>query len=221
MKEREKKKSWIKEDFITWYTSNPYWTTKYLIENILKDLSKFSWFRVMNLRYFNPIWAHPSWYIWEDPEWLPNNLLPYILKVAKWELDELKVFWNDYDTIDGTWVRDYIDVNDLIEGHLKAYEMITHRLSGTSLKSKGRLNFDNGFFEVYNLWVGKGVSVLEMIKFAEEVAWKKIKYKIVWRRDWDLAEFYCDAWKAYKELWWKVKTSLKESLENSWRFVNK
>ena len=193
----------VNEKWITWNTTNPYWTTKFILEQILIDLSKFSWFNVMNLRYFNPIWAHESWFLWEDPEWIPNNLMPFIMKVAKWDLNELKVFWNDYNTIDGTWVRDYIDVVDLIEWHLKAYENISK------------------WFNTYNLWVGKWISVLEMIKKTEEIIWKKINYKIVDRRDWDLAEVYCNPEKSEKELWWKTKISLEESIKNSWRFYNK
>jgi UDP-glucose 4-epimerase len=187
----------------TWTTTNTYWTTKLLTEKILEDLSKFSGFNVMNLRYFNPIWAHKSWFIWENPEWIPNNLLPYILKVARWELKEVWVFWDNYDTIDGTWVRDYIDVVDLIDGHLKAYNNICR------------------WFNTYNLWVGKWISVLEMINKTSEVIWKDILYKIIDRRSWDLWEVYCDPKKSEKELLWKAKTSLGESLKNSWNFVNK
>ncbi len=196
-------KGWLKESDLTWDTTNPYWTTKFILEQILIDLSKFSWFNVMNLRYFNPIWAHESWYLGEDPEWIPNNLMPFIMKVVNWELDELKVFGDDYDTIDGTWVRDYIDVVDLIDWHLKAYENISN------------------WFNTYNLWVGKWVSVLEMIKKTEEVIWKKINYKIVDRRSGDLAEVYCNPEKVEKELGWKTKISLDESIKNSLKFYNK
>jgi UDP-glucose 4-epimerase len=183
--------------------SNPYWTTKFLIENILKDLSTFLGFKVINLRYFNPIWAHESWFIWENPEWLPNNLLPFIMKVATWELKELQIFWDDYNTIDWTWVRDYIDVIDLIEGHLKGYKNIS------------------SWFNTYNLWVWKWISVLEVIEKTEKIINTKINYKIVERREWDLAEVYCNPKKALKELWWKSKISLEESLVNSWKFYNK
>lgn len=196
-------KSPLNEKMKTGNCFNPYWTTKLLIENILKDLSSFSWFNVMNLRYFNPIWAHSSWYIWENPEWIPNNLLPFIMKVATWELDKVKVFWNDYNTIDGTWVRDYIDVVDLIDGHLKAYKNIKK------------------WFNVYNLWVGKWVSVLEMIEVVRKITWKEIPYEIAPRRAWDLAEVYCNPEKAFTELWWKAKTSLEDSIKNSWKFYNK
>ena len=205
------------EKWITWNTTNPYWTTKFILEQILIDLSKFSDFNVMNLRYFNPIWAHESWFLWEDPEWIPNNLMPFIMKVAKWTLDELKVFWNDYDTIDGTWVRDYIDVVDLTDWHLKAYENISLLSQPFPPREKGV----KGIFRIYNLWVGKWVSVLEMIRKTEEIIWKKINYKIVDRRDWDLAEVYCNPEKAKKELWWKTQISLDESIKNSWRFYNK
>jgi len=206
------------ETMTTWNTSNPYWRTKFLIENILEDLAKFSWFRVANLRYFNPIWAHPSWEIWEDPAWIPNNLLPFIMKVATGELKELQVFWNDYDTIDWTWVRDYIDVVDLIDWHLKAYKNLNPH-PNPPLSGEG--NKTAWIFETYNLWVGRWVSVLEMIEIARKVTKKEIPYKIVERRAWDLAEVYCNPDKANKELNWKAKTSLEESIKNSWKFYNK
>jgi len=117
-------KRWLRETDLTWNTTNPYWKTKYLLEEILKDLAKFSGFNIVSLRYFNPIWAHESWLIWEDPNGIPNNLLPYIMKVYTWELDKLKVFGWDYPTKDGTWVRDYIDVVDLVKWHLKAWEYL-------------------------------------------------------------------------------------------------
>lgn len=196
----------LNEEDITWNTTNPYWTTKFILEQILKDLASFSNFRVMNLRYFNPIWAHKSGLLWEEPNGIPNNLLPYIMKVATWELEILSVFWNDYDTIDWTWVRDYIDVLDLIDWHLKAYQKIF---------------WENWFFNIYNLGTGRWISVLEIIKESEKVIWKNINYKIVWRRDWDLASVFCNPSKALNELWWETKVSLKESLENSWKFYNK
>ena len=199
--------SWALESDKTWNTSNPYGTTKFLLENILTDLSKFSWFNVINLRYFNPIWAHPSWLIWENPEWLPNNLLPFVMKVATWELPYLNVFWDDYETIDGSWVRDYIDVIDLIEGHLKAYELLEN------------LDFD-WFIDNFNLWVGKWVSVFEMIQATKEATWKDIPFKIAPRRNWDLASVYCNPNKAKNILDWESKTSLKDSLKNAWKFYS-
>jgi len=196
---------WVDENWVIWNTTNPYWTTKFLLEQILLDLSKFSAFNVINLRYFNPIWAHKSALLGEDPEWIPNNLLPFIMKVASWELDELKVFGWDYETEDWTWKRDYIDVVDLIDWHLKAYEKLNQ----------------NWFFETYNLWTWKSISVLEMLKISEKISWNKIPYEIVERRKWDLADVFCNPEKAEKELWWKAKISLEESLENTWKFYNK
>lgn len=201
----------VSENWITGNTSNPYGTTKFIVEQILSDLSKFSWFKVINLRYFNPIWAHPSWKLWENPVGTPNNLLPYIMKVATGELPEIKVFWNDYDTVDGTGVRDYIDVNDLIDGHLKAYERFRTNLM--------ELGFSTWFFDTYNLWTGKWVSVLQMIRACEKIMWINLPYVIAPRRPWDLAEVFCNPSKAEKELWWKAKVTLEESIENSARVV--
>jgi len=188
-------------------TTNPYGTTKLLLEKILEDLSEFAWFNVINLRYFNPIGAHVSGLLWEDPDWIPNNLLPFIMKVANGKLDKLQVFWDDYDTIDGTWVRDYIDVKDLVEGHLLAY---------SKLQSQ-----EKSFCDVYNLWIGKWISVLEMITAARDITWKEIPYNIVDRRIGDIWEVYCNPEKAINELWFETNVSLVESLENSWKFYNK
>nr|MDD3719881.1 UDP-glucose 4-epimerase GalE [Candidatus Gracilibacteria bacterium] len=196
------------ENDLTGDCTNPYGTTKFILEQILRDLSIHLKFRVMNLRYFNPIGAHTSGYIGEDPNGIPNNLLPYIMKVAIGELPYLNIFGNDYSTIDGTGVRDYIDVNDLIEGHIKAFQYIEKN------------NIDLGFFNIYNLGTGKGVSVLEILKTTEKVIGKEIPYKFVGRRDGDLAEVYCNREKAYKELGFKTKISLEESLRNSWKFYN-
>ena len=218
-------KKWIAENNKTWNTTNPYWTTKFLLEQILVDLAKFSWFRVMNLRYFNPIWAHKSWFLWEDPFGIPNNLLPYVMKVAAWNLKQLQVFWGDYDTVDWTGVRDYIDVVDLIDWHLNAWEKIITNPCSTAphpnpLPRGEGIDQKEWIFEVYNLWVGKWVSVLEIVKEAEKVTWKKIYYNIVDRRAWDIAEVFCNPEKALKELWWKSETSLEDSLKNSWKFYS-
>jgi UDP-glucose 4-epimerase len=225
------------EWYNVWETSNPYWTTKFLIEKILEDLTKFSFFNVINLRYFNPIWAHPSGLIWEDPKWIPNNLFPYIMKVATWELSELKIFWNDYDTKDGTGVRDYIDINDLVEWHIKAYEFL--KLKGKSWKLKEKSNCHSEFiseslkinssweenlnrewfFETFNLWVGKWISVLELLKVCEKISGKKIPYSVIERRSWDLGKVYCSPEKAEKVLWWKAKISIEESVKNGLNYI--
>ncbi len=207
-------------------TINPYGTTKLLLEKVLEDLAKFAQFQVINLRYFNPIGAHSSGEIWENPDGIPNNLLPFIMKVATGELEKLSVFWDDYDTVDWTWVRDYIDVNDLVEGHLLAYgelENLAQNPENTPpsvppLPGEGSMKW---FCEVYNLGIGKWVSVLEMLRAAEWVVWKNIPYQIVERRAGDLWEVYCSPEKAKDELWFQAKVSLKESLENSWKFYNK
>lgn len=196
------------ETQIAWETSNAYSTTKFLIEKILLDLSKFSQFNIVNLRYFNPIWSHISWLIWENPEWIPNNLLPFIMKVAKWELEKLKIFWADYDTKDWTWVRDYIDINDLIEWHIKSYTLLNK-------------NSDNWYINTINLWSWIWTSVLEILNIAEVVIWNKINFEFEKRRKWDLPEFYCNADKAKKILLWETRTGIKESITNSWKFYNK
>lgn len=191
-------------------TTNPYGTTKLLIEKILKDLSQFSSFRVVSLRYFNPIWAHSSWFLWEKIDSTPNNLLPYILKVALWEIDSVKVFWDDYDTIDGTGIRDYIDVVDLIDWHVKAYQFLEWNQQESGI-----------FFESINLWTGKWTSVLEMIQSCESVAKKCIKYRVESRREWDIPVSFCSPKKAKNLFWWEAKTSIEESIKNSLRFYEK
>ena len=189
-------------------TTNPYWTTKFLLEKILDDLSKFSGFNVINLRYFNPIWAHESWYLGELPEWKPNNLFPYIFKVLFWELDELKVFGWDYDTLDWTWVRDYIDVVDLVNAHLLAYNKLSE------------IN-NNWYIDNFNVGRWKWTTVLEVINAVEKILWRKVNHKVIDRRSWDIPISFCDTNKIENELWFKAKVSLDESIRNSWKFYNK
>lgn len=202
-----KNKSPLTEGAIIWETTNPYSTTKFIIEQILIDLSKTSGFRVVNLRYFNPIWAHNSWLIWEDPKWIPNNLLPFIMKVVSKELPEIKVFWGDYDTLDWTWVRDYIHVVDLVNWHFKAYKFFEHQDK-------------NGFFEVFNLWTWKWTSVLEIINITKKVTWSEVPYSVVSRREGDLASFYCNPEKAKKILNWEAKYTLEDAIKDSLNFIN-
>ncbi len=198
---------WLSENDTIWTTSNPYSNTKHLIEEILTQLSKHSWFRVINLRYFNPIWAHPSWEIWENPNSIPNNLLPYIMKVIKWELDIVQVFWNTYATKDGTWIRDYIDINDLIDWHIKAYDYMKWMLYSTN--------------EVFNLGTGKWTSVLEIIQETENIINKKLPFIVQPERKWDLPEFYCNPNKAMKKLNWVAKVQLKDSIRTSYNYTMK
>jgi len=195
------------ETTLTWNTTNPYWTTKFIIENILRDLSNHKWFNVINLRYFNPIWAHKSWLIWENPNGIPNNLLPFVMKIASWELEQIKVFWDDYNTKDGTWERDYIHVLDLIDGHIKALEYIEK-------------NINSNIYEEINLGTWKSSSVLEIIETTKKITWKNIKHKITSRRPWDIAISYCNPVKAKELLWWKSIHSIKEAINDSWRFIN-
>ncbi|ENQ3078079.1 UDP-glucose 4-epimerase GalE [Bacillus multifaciens] len=192
----------ISESFALGAT-NPYGRTKQIIEEILRDLymSDHEW-SISLLRYFNPIGAHKSGRIGEDPKGIPNNLIPYITQVAVGKLSELSVFGNDYPTQDGTAMRDYIHVTDLAMGHLKALEKIS--------RSQG--------VEAYNLGTGCGYSVLEMAAAFEKASGRKIPYKIVNRRPGDVAICYANATKAKLELGWVAKRGMKEMCEDSWRW---
>jgi UDP-glucose 4-epimerase len=201
----------LKETSPTGNTTNPYGTTKFLIENILRDLATHTELHVANLRYFNPIGAHESWLIGEDPNDIPNNLLPYIMKVASWELRKLSVFWNDYDTPDWTGVRDYIHVMDLAQAHLKAWEYL-HPPIITREEMKG-------CFESFNLGTGKWSSVLEMVHATEAIIWKPLPYTISARRPGDIASAYCSPEKARELLNWKAEKSVKEAIADSWNFI--
>lgn len=194
----------IFEDFPL-HTTNPYGSTKLMIENILQDIfvSDNEWGIVL-LRYFNPIGAHKSGLIGEDPNGIPNNLLPYIAKVATGELECLSVFGDDYDTPDGTGVRDYIHVVDLSVGHVKAVQKLE--------KEKG--------VHIYNLGTGNGYSVLEVIKAFEKATGKKVNYKIAPRRPGDIAMCYADASKALRELGWKAEREINEMCEDTWRYAS-
>ncbi|WP_374055117.1 UDP-glucose 4-epimerase GalE [Rossellomorea sp. FM04394] len=192
----------ISEDFPL-IATNPYGRTKLMIEKILRDLnvSNKDW-SIASLRYFNPIGAHESGLIGEDPKGIPNNLMPYITQVATGKLPELSVFGNDYSTPDGTGVRDYIHVVDLAKGHIKALEKV--------LSTNG--------VESYNLGTGQGYSVLELVDAFEKASGQKIPYKIAPRRPGDIAECYADPSKAERELDWKSEKSLEEMCLDSWRW---
>ncbi len=194
----------LKESMKTGGTTNPYGTTKYMIEIILDDFHKGdSEWAVTLLRYFNPIGAHKSGRIGENPNGIPNNLMPYITQVAIGKLPCLNVFGDDYNTHDGTGVRDYIHVVDLALGHVKAVEKI--------LKDEPKVN-------VYNLGTGNGYSVLDIVKAFEQASGQKINYKIAPRRPGDLDTCYSDASKALNELGWKAERDLLEMCEDSWRW---
>jgi len=192
----------IKESFPL-STTNPYGATKLMIENILKDICQADpSFNVAILRYFNPVGAHPSGRIGEEPNGTPNNLMPYITKVAIGKLRQLNVFGNDYDTHDGTGVRDYIHVLDLSSGHLKALQKLD-TLCG---------------LVIYNLGTGVGYSVLDLVKTFSEVSDRDIPYKIVERRTGDIGMCFADPSKAQAELNWHAQYGIKEMCLDSWRW---
>ena len=193
----------IKEDFPL-STTNPYGSTKLYIEGILRDLyvSDHDW-SIALLRYFNPIGAHPSGLIGENPNDIPNNLMPYIVKVANRELDILNVFGDDYDTDDGTGVRDYIHVVDLARGHLKAIEKV--------LRDKG--------VDAYNLGTGHGYSVLQLVETFKKVNDIDVPYQVVGRRSGDIAACFADPTYAEEQLNWKAEKEIEEMCRDSFNFI--
>lgn len=183
--------------------TNPYGQTKSMLEQILTDMQKADpeW-NVILLRYFNPIGAHKSGTIGENPNGIPNNLMPYITQVAVGKLPCLGVFGDDYDTPDGTGVRDYIHVVDLALGHVKSLKKVEEKAG----------------LCIYNLGTGNGYSVLEIVKNFEEASGKKVPYEIKPRRAGDIATCYADATKAKEELGWQAKRGIKEMCQDSWRW---
>ena len=196
----------LTEDCELGQTTNPYGSTKAMMERILTDVQHaVPEMSVTLLRYFNPIGAHESGLLGEDPKGIPNNLMPYIMKVATGELPCLGVFGNDYDTPDGTGVRDYIHVVDLAKGHVKAVKKLE----------------DNSGLSIYNLGTGKGYSVLDIVKNFEAATGIKIPYSIKPRRAGDVATCYSDATKAKKELGWEAEYDIKDMCADSWNFQQK
>ena len=186
-------------------TTNPYGTTKLMQERILQDLYRAdnTW-NIALLRYFNPVGAHPSGRIGEDPKGIPNNLMPYVAQVASGKLQRIGVFGNDYPTPDGTGVRDYIHVVDLARGHVAAIR---------ALKEPG--------VHIYNLGTGKGYSVLDMIHAFEKACGKQLPYEICPRRPGDIAECYANSDKAAKELGWKARFGIEEMCRDQWNWQSK
>ena len=197
----------ITEECKTGGTTNPYGTSKLFIEKILMDLYKSdnSW-DICILRYFNPVGSHESGLIGEEPQGIPNNLMPYVARVASGQLKELSVFGNDYDTPDGTGVRDYIHVVDLAKGHLCALNKIEKEGKG---------------LYIYNLGTGKGYSVLDMVKAFEETTGKKVPYRITERRPGDIATCYADPQKAKEELNWVAEKDINDMCKDTWNFIEK
>lgn len=196
--------SQVDETFEVGHTTNPYATSKYMIERILEDVlvADKDW-SIGILRYFNPIGAHKSGLIGEEPNGIPNNLMPYILKVAKGELPILSVFGNDYDTHDGTGVRDYIHVVDLAKAHLKAVEKISNV---------------TGIYK-YNIGTGTGYSVLDLVNTFERVNNIKVNYQIAPRRSGDVAACFSNPVKAERELGWKAEKNIEDMCRDSWNFA--
>lgn len=193
----------IREDFPVGGTTNPYGTSKLMVEMILQDIVKSDdRFALALLRYFNPVGAHKSGLIGEDPNDIPNNLLPYISQVAVGRLEKLSVFGDDYNTKDGTGVRDYIHVVDLALGHLKALERIA----------------DNTGAHIYNLGTGNGYSVLEMVNAFEKASDQAVPYQISPRRSGDIAACYAATEKAFNELGWQAERGIDEMMQDTWRW---
>lgn len=183
--------------------TNPYGQTKLMIEQILEDLAatKEGW-NITSLRYFNPVGAHPSGTIGEDPNGIPNNLLPFVSQVAIGKREKLSIFGDDYDTPDGTGVRDYIHVVDLAKAHLAALEHLDHANE----------------YKAYNIGTGAGVSVLEIVEAFKQASGKEIAYEIVPRRPGDIAACYADSSLAERELGWKANLSIKQACEDAWNW---
>ncbi len=185
--------------------TSPYGNTKQIGEEILADTAKVTDLRAISLRYFNPIGAHESAKIGELPIGVPQNLIPFITQTAVGVRDQLSVFGNDYDTPDGTAIRDYIHVVDLAKAHISAMKRLLKHSNKTS-------------FEVFNIGTGKGYSVLEVIKAFEEVNNEKLNYKIVGRREGDVTTYYADTSYANDELDWQAELSLKDGLASAWKW---
>lgn len=195
----------ITEDFLV-STTNPYGAAKLIIEDMLRDICKADEnFNVSIIRYFNPVGAHKSGLIGENPNDIPNNLMPYVSQVAVGKLEKLSVFGDDYNTPDGTGVREYIHVVDLAQGHLKALNKLEELPE----------------LFTYNLGTGNGYSVLDVVKVFSEASGRNVEYKIVDRRPGDVAICYADATKANEELGWSDKYGVKEMCEDTWRWQSK
>ncbi|TXR53351.1 UDP-glucose 4-epimerase GalE [Reinekea thalattae] len=189
-------------------STSPYGRTKVMIEQFLQDAhASDSRWNVSLLRYFNPVGAHPSGFIGEDPNGVPNNLMPFISQVAVGRREKLQIFGDDYPTPDGTCIRDYIHVVDLSLGHIKALEKLIASTKPT--------------VEAYNLGAGNGCSVLDVVRAFEKSSGKKINYDIAPRRDGDIAAFYADTKKSYQELDWRVERSLDDMCRDTWNWQSK
>ncbi|MFO2466264.1 UDP-glucose 4-epimerase GalE [Pseudomonas sp. 15FMM2] len=193
----------ISEDLPTGSPTNPYGQSKLIVENLLRELCAADprW-SIALLRYFNPIGAHASGHLGEDPNGIPNNLVPYISQVAVGSLQELSIFGDDYPTVDGTGVRDYIHVVDLADGHLKALQSISQRTG----------------INIWNLGTGDGYSVMQVLRAFEQASGRPVPYRVMPRRSGDVAESWADPSKAARELGWKATRSLQQMMTDTWRW---
>lgn len=198
-------------------TTNPYWTTKLIIENLLRDMVTQKWFSAITLRYFNPIWAHPSHIIWENPKWIPTNLVPFLLKVAKWEIEKLNIFWNDYNTEDWTCIRDYIHVMDVAEAHYSAAKYLFNRIE---INETSEMYTTNPIFEICNIWTWYWKSVYEIIQIVETITDTKINYEIVDRRPGDVAISLANPLKAKQLLNREAKRTVVQWIEDARIYLN-
>ncbi len=197
--------------------SNPYASSKLIMERIFKDMSMQKQFNNIILRYFNPIGAHHSGILWENPKWIPSNLVPFVYKVIQWEIDELKIFGNDYDTKDGTGVRDYIHIMDVAEAHLLAFQYL-NEFNKYQWEKK---SFDQWLYDIFNIWTGEWVSVKEIIALVERVTEKKVPFKTTKRRPWDVDTSIANPQKAKQVLGRQAKRSVYQALEDGRRYIYK
>ena len=184
----------------TWFCAHPYGTTKHIIEQLLHDLSLWKWLHCICLRYFNPIGAHPSGLLWEDPKGIPNNIFPYLMRVAVGKYDMFHIFGDDYATRDGTCIRDYIHIQDLANAHLSALEKLDE--------------IADGAMQTINIGTWQWTTVLEMIHMLEEVIWTSLPYDVAERRDGDVAETTADVTKAKKLLWRTASHTVKQAIQD-------
>lgn len=195
-------------------TTNPYGTTKLVMEKILKDMSDHKWFAVVCLRYFNPIGAHHSQALGENPKGIPTNLLPFLLRVAKQEIEKITIFGDDYPTEDGTCIRDYIHVEDVAQAHLASYTYLLNKKENADSEE----HITSHFFELFNIGTGVGKSVQEMITLVSSITGIEIPYEIGDRRDGDVAISLANPSKAKKILWWEAQKTIIQGIEDARNF---
>lgn len=187
---------------------NPYSNSKLIIESVLQDFVSHASWKVISLRYFNPIGAHPSWLIWEDFKWKPNNLLPIIMrKIVGLDHTVMSIYWDNYSTSDWTCIRDYIHIMDLTSAHISAINYIEKMMDGS--------------FDFFNIGTWAWVSVMEIIRMTQEITWASIRCEVQWRRNWDIPKIFCDPTKANAMLWWNAKYTYGDAIYDYWNFVKK